>query len=221
MASRLLGAVNISLCKSFLAAEPFVELERGGFITNRGTSTGPVEHFQNITYGHDTSGIRRSAPPKPCLAPEGKEVSSMPQHQAQHAPSFRAQYHSSSPRCPKLARAVSICAFARPKAPRRMIKLPVVVHIFTGGLTRASAEDIHWDLGNFITLSISLGKFIINVAFNFRLTLFGCARLPLLKEQRSLNLGMRDQRAGLQCVKNNIATFGGDPDLITAFRLKC
>lgn len=142
MASRLLGAVNISLCKSFLAAEPIVELERGGFITYHGTSTGPVEHFQNITYGHDTSGIRRSAPPEPCLAPEGKEVSSMPQHQAQHAPSFRAQYHSSSPRCPKLARTVSICAFARPKAPRRMIKLPVVVHIFTGGLTRASAEDI-------------------------------------------------------------------------------
>ncbi|KUI68141.1 Acetylcholinesterase [Cytospora mali] len=83
------------------------------------------------------------------------------------------------------------------------------------GLVRGSAEDPHWDPDNLITLSTSIGKPVIYVALNFRLTIFGYARLPILGDQNLLNVGMRDQRAGLQWVKDNIAAFGGDPDKIT------
>lgn len=58
-----------------------------------------------------------------------------------------------------------------------------------------------------------------HVALNYRLTIFGFARLPILKDQKSLNVGMRDQRAGFQWVKDNIAAFGGDPERITSFGL--
>lgn len=58
-----------------------------------------------------------------------------------------------------------------------------------------------------------------HVAVNYRLTIFGFARLPILKDQKSLNVGMRDQRAGFQWVKDNIAAFGGDPERITSFGL--
>lgn len=58
-----------------------------------------------------------------------------------------------------------------------------------------------------------------HVALNYRLTIFGFARLPVLKDQKSLNVGMRDQRAGFQWVKDHIAAFGGDPERITSFGL--
>lgn len=84
---------------------------------------------------------------------------------------------------------------------------------------RGSAEDPHWDPDNLITLSRSIGKPVIYVALNFRLSIFGYARLPLLRDQKSLNVGMRDQRVGIQWVKDDIAAFGGDPERITAFGL--
>lgn len=64
-----------------------------------------------------------------------------------------------------------------------------------------------------------LTSILQHVALNYRLTIFGFARLPILKDQKSLNVGMRDQRAGFQWVKDNIAAFGGDPEKITSFGL--
>lgn len=64
-----------------------------------------------------------------------------------------------------------------------------------------------------------LKSIVKHVALNYRLTIFGFARLPTLKDQKSLNVGMRDQRAGFQWVKDNIAAFGGDPERITSFGL--
>lgn len=68
-------------------------------------------------------------------------------------------------------------------------------------------------------MSCWLISFSQHVALNYRLTIFGFARLPILKDQKSLNVGMRDQRAGFQWVKGNIASFGGDPERITSFGL--
>lgn len=217
MASRLLWTATVGLCASSLLAEPIVELERG-FITYHGTSTVSIEHLHNIKYGHDTSGARRFAPPpEPYVAPEGSVLDATtpgpacPQRQGA-IPLLFAEVPEISEDCLNLR-------IARPKGTSPNDKLPVVVHVYTGGLIRGSAEDPHWGPDNLISLSMSLGKPIIYVALNFRLTIFGYARLPLLKEQRSLNVGMRDQRAGLQWVKDNIAAFGGDPDRITAFGL--
>lgn len=58
-----------------------------------------------------------------------------------------------------------------------------------------------------------------HVVVNYRLTIFGFARLSNLKEDKSLNVGMRDQRAAFQWVQNNIAAFGGDLARVTAFGL--
>jgi carboxylesterase type B len=95
----------------------------------------------------------------------------------------------------------------------------VVVHLVGGGVVKGSTYDVNFDPANLITHSVTLKKPIIHVVINYRLTIFGFARLPILKDQKSLNVGMRDQRAGFQWIKDNIAEFGGDPDRITSFGL--
>lgn len=196
--------------------EPVVQLQKG-YITYQGTSRGSVEHFHNLKYAHDTSGSRRFAPPEPYVPPEGSHLDATspgpacPQPKAAAPPVF-AETPDVSEDCLNLR-------IARPLGTAAGDKLPVVVHIYTGGLVRGNAEDPHWEPDNLVTLSKQINQPIIYVALNFRLSIFGYARLPILKERNSLNVGMRDQRVGLQWVKDNIEAFGGDPDRVTAFGL--
>lgn len=212
----VIGLVAVSSSSAAAATEPVVALENN-HVSYRGVSSGAVEHFHNIRYAHDTSGNRRFAPPEPYLPPEGSVLDATtpgpacPQSRAAAPPVF-AETPDISENCLNLR-------VARPAGTSSDDKLPVFVHVYTGGLVRGSAEDPHWDPDNLITLSRSIGKPVIYVALNFRLTIFGYARLPLLRGQKSLNVGMRDQRVGIQWVKDNIAAFGGDPERITAFGL--
>lgn len=55
-------------------------------------------------------------------------------------------------------------------------------------------------------------RFLPNVS-----TVLGFASSPALRAGKSENAGLRDQRLGLEWVKANIASFGGDADCVTAF----
>jgi carboxylesterase type B len=196
------------------ANDPIVQSQKYN-VTYRGTSAGEVEHFQNIRYAHDTSGSRRFQPPEPYVPPSGTEVNATapgpacPQTTEALPPGF-SEVHEISEDCLNLK-------VSRPAGTTAYDKLPVVVHIHCGGVIRGNAYDTHINPENLIELSSTLDKPIIHVAINFRLGIFGFARLPLLKDQKSLNIGLRDQRAALQWVKDNIEDFGGDPSKITAF----
>jgi carboxylesterase type B len=49
----------------------------------------------------------------------------------------------------------------------------------------------------------------IVMTFNYRVNIFGSPNAPGLEDQ---NLGLLDQRAAVEWAKDNIASFGGDPD---------
>ncbi|XP_031344430.1 neuroligin-4, Y-linked isoform X1 [Photinus pyralis] len=78
-------------------------------------------------------------------------------------------------------------------------------------------ESYEWNSGNPYDGSVlaAYGKVIV-VTINFRLGVFGFLRTGL-DETASSNFGLVDQIAALLWVQNNIAAFGGNPNLVTLF----
>jgi carboxylesterase type B len=60
---------------------------------------------------------------------------------------------------------------------------------------------------------------VIWVAMNYRLNIFGFANSPALQRMspKALNVGLLDQRLALEWIRDNIASFGGNPTNVTAF----
>jgi para-nitrobenzyl esterase len=94
-------------------------------------------------------------------------------------------------------------------------KRPVMVWIHGGGFLVGSANAPMYDGAN-----LAKNGDVVVVNINYRLGALGFLYLDELKGKQSGfddNLGIRDQIAALQWVKENIAAFGGDPDAVTIF----
>lgn len=63
--------------------------------------------------------------------------------------------------------------------------------------------------------SVANGQPVIWVAVNYRVGGFGFLPGKEMLKDGSSNLGLQDQRLGLQWVADNIAAFGGDPTKVT------
>ncbi|XDG09198.1 hypothetical protein ABKA04_008813 [Annulohypoxylon sp. FPYF3050] len=186
-------------------------------ISYRGTTKGSVEYFENIKFAHDTSGEKRFASPEPYTPPAGSEIdATVPGPACPQSKSGLPPFFSETP---DISEDCLHLRIVRPTGTIAEDRLPVVVWLHGGGVVMGSAYDPHFDPENIIKLSASIEKPVIYVSLNYRLTIFGFASLEPLHDQKSLNVGMRDQRAGFQWIKDNIASFGGDPDSITAFGL--
>lgn len=100
----------------------------------------------------------------------------------------------------------------RPRINKKTKNLPVAVWIHGGKLSfGASSRDIY-NLSYPVLQSVLGGTPVIGVSINFRLFGFGFLASKELKENDSLNLGLRDQRVALKWVQENIEAFGGDPN---------
>lgn len=101
----------------------------------------------------------------------------------------------------------------RPATATSKSKLPVVYWIYGGGFEAGSTNT--YDATDLITNSITQKEPIVYVAVNYRLSAFGFLAGKELKEAGATNLGLLDQRLGLQWVADNIEAFGGDPSKVT------
>ncbi|MBE6982791.1 MAG: carboxylesterase family protein [Ruminococcaceae bacterium] len=90
-------------------------------------------------------------------------------------------------------------------------KLPVIVYIHGGGFTGGCGHEKHFDE------PIWPAKGVIAVTLNYRLGPMGFLCLKELKEEAGFtgNYGLYDQMTAIRWVKDNIASFGGDPENIT------
>jgi carboxylesterase type B len=95
----------------------------------------------------------------------------------------------------------------RPGGTTAASNLPVLFWIFGGGFELGSTQM--YDGASIVSDSITEGKPIVFVAVNYRVGGFGFLGGSEILADGSANLGLLDQRLGLQWVQDNIASFGG------------
>lgn len=87
----------------------------------------------------------------------------------------------------------------------------------------SGANSVHSKLGwssmydgsSLVSHGVNINEPFIFVAVNYRVNGFGFMPGKEVLEDGASNLGLLDQRMGLEWVADNIAAFGGDPDKVT------
>ncbi|OAA71676.1 Carboxylesterase, type B [Akanthomyces lecanii RCEF 1005] len=91
--------------------------------------------------------------------------------------------------------------------------LPILFWIYGGAFVLGGTNT--YDATSFLARAVDQGQPFIMVSVNYRLNGFGFMGGREVLEAGVSNLGLLDQRLGLQWVADNIADFGGDPDKVT------
>ena len=165
--------------------------------------------YSGIPYAKPPVGERRWKAPEPLPASEAvfeaKHLGASA-IQVDHEGSI-LKHHRQSEDCLTL----NICVSSK-KTGR---KKPVIVLFHHGDFAYGGSADPLLDGISFISSCPG----VVGVSFNYRLGIFGFIDFSEIPGGEAypdaLNLGLLDQIAALQWIKENIAAFGGDPDRIT------
>ncbi|ESZ90847.1 lipase [Sclerotinia borealis F-4128] len=200
---------------------PSVQLSYANII---GTGSTGIDTFKGIPYAQPPIGSLRLKPPQ-------RITSHLGTIQATDIPTACPQGSKSAPaslpldvRANLFPRLVSEAStpigedcltinVQRPSNSTKNSKLPVLFWIYGGAFQGGSTQS--FDASQLLQTSISNHQPIIYVAVNYRLGGFGFLGGSEILRDGSSNLGLLDQRLGLQWVADNIAAFGGDPDKVT------
>lgn len=184
-----------------------------------------VESFKGIPYAKPPVGQLRLKPPQPLTADLGNvDGTGVPRAcpqfllgvDNQNIPADILGTVLNLPLFQKITNAGEDCLtinVQRPAGTKADAKLPVLFWIFGGGFELGSTQM--YDGTSLVRESVDQGKPIIFVAVNYRVGGFGFLPGKEVLQDGSANLGLLDQRFGLQWVQDNIGAFGGDPDKVT------
>ena len=174
-----------------------------GLVRGKVSEDGAVAVFQGIPYAAPPLGELRWKAPRPAVPWTG----------------VRDAFEPGSP-CPqsgRLAGSNEDCLNLNVWAPHRRgtEKLPVMVFIHGGGQRESAANEYKADW------LVTRGTPVIYVGINYRLNIFAFfAHKALTAEDPQLgsgNYAALDQTQALRWVRDNIASFGGDPGNVTIF----
>ncbi|KAK3182405.1 hypothetical protein K4F52_006229 [Lecanicillium sp. MT-2017a] len=101
----------------------------------------------------------------------------------------------------------------RPEGTKADAKLPVLFWIFGGGFELGGSNT--YDATSLFGTAVDQDQPFIFVAVNYRVNGFGFLGGAEIKKEGSSNLGLLDQRMGLEWVADNIEAFGGDKTKVT------
>jgi para-nitrobenzyl esterase len=181
------------------AGEPVRVTMKSGVLV--GTLDNGVESFKGIPYATPPLGALRLALPRPAVPWSGERTAD------DFGPSCM---QDSVPRnVPPGGRAAQLsedCLTLNIWAPQTARKAPVMVWLHGGGNDSGSSADIYYDGTAFARDGVVL------VSLNYRLGSFG-----FKPHDGEANFGLWDQVAALGWVRDNIASFGGDPANVTLF----
>lgn len=168
----------------------------------RGAIRDDVHVFKGVRYGSTTAGENRFMPPR---TPE-------PWSGVRDA----LEYGAASPQTRDVAQSED-CLFLNVWTPELNENghRPVMVWLHGGGFRAGTGSAKTYDGVNLCNTSN-----VVVVTINHRLNIFGTAYLAELAGEdfaASGCAGMLDTIAALQWVRDNIATFGGDPNNVTIF----
>ncbi|MET8505544.1 carboxylesterase/lipase family protein [Streptomyces sp. NPDC004787] len=177
---------------------------RQGEVRGR-TSDEGVTSFHGIPYAAPPFGARRfrePAPPEPWTGVRDATAAGPTAPHAPYAPPFDALIPENT-----IPGDDCLNLNVWTPAPEPGGRLPVMVWLHGGAFTNGSGSASGYDGGAFARDGV------VCVTLNYRLGADGFLRLP----GRPDNRGLLDQIAALRWVRDNIASFGGDPDRVTVF----
>ncbi|KAI0136228.1 putative lipase [Xylariales sp. AK1849] len=199
-------------------AEPPTVHDPNHNATYVGVARNGIEIFLNIPYGADTSGANRFRPPQPATIRAGSTIIA----QAYGPACPQSLRNSTNPlELSPITQVSEDCLnlnVARSSGLKRSNNLlPVMVYIHGGSYFVGWNGDLSIAPDGLILQAEENGTPVVHVAMNYRLGVFGFAQSEALRDEKSENAALRDQRLALEWVRHNIAHFGGDPSRVTIF----
>jgi para-nitrobenzyl esterase len=180
----------------------------------RGLQQNGVLSFRGVPYGESTAGRSRFMPPVKMQPWKGVREAFEIGHRCPQAASTLIPEIAAADRHEPAGEDCLVLNLWTPTVGRQH-KRPVMVWLHGGGYSAASAGFTIYDGAN-----LARKQDVVVVGVNHRLNVFGFLYLAEIGGEKyagSSNVGMLDIVAALEWIRDNIASFGGDPGNVTLF----